>query len=258
MKFLPFSAIAFSHPLTLRIFKLLQKTQTLLTTCIFLGVITACSPSQTPSINLSLQLEPTGRPGVYLASGTTNLPDRSRLVVSGIRYLQPTAKATVIRPDNANYAILDQEVVEVNQSKWQTTLNLWQVASDGSYQESWQRQQKELGLSYNSSGQVVFVATFEPDNQIPNINKQVSKNTLQPPLLRFTSSGQPYLQVNQSLAVSLPFGKTDPPITSAKDVNDGWGNRSTLRPQPLTKVTIAAPPKEKLNDAPLPPSALMR
>jgi len=185
-----------------------------------------------------------------VASGTTNLPDHSRIVISGIRYLQPLTDSTPLRPSDANYAILDREIAEVNQGQWQTTLTLWQVASDGRYQENWQQHQTSLGLPFKSSGQVVFTATFEPENQPTSVNQQVQQRDLQSPLLRFTENGQPYLQASQTLPVSLPSGKTTPPAVTMLDQNDSWRNRSTANTT-RAKVSVGVPPKEKQVDAPL-------
>lgn len=236
----------------------IERFRPILVACLLLGSTTACNSAQPPTTTLSLQVEPTGNSGTYLASGTTNLPERSRLVIAAIRYVQTVSNSTVLRPETANYTILSREIAEVTQGKWQATLKLWEVAPNGSYQEAWQRQQTALNVPFKPTGQVVFVATFEPGNQLPTVSQQVSRNSFQPPLLRVTASGEAYLQVNQALAVNLPTGRTTSPPISSRDVNDGWGDRSVLKPQPNSKTKITAPPKEPQMDAPLPKAAFLR
>ncbi|MBF2026553.1 MAG: hypothetical protein IGS48_07265 [Oscillatoriales cyanobacterium C42_A2020_001] len=248
------TAIAQSTQLNLQPRLHLQKTRHLAGFILLAGLTASCTQFQSTPVDLSLSIKPSGRPGVYVASGTSNLPDRSRIIISGVRYLQPSTDSTPLRPRDANYAILDREIVEVNQDRWETTLSLWQLTSNGNYQESWQQQQTNLGVPFKASGQVVFTATFEPENQSASVNQQVQNQNLQGSLLRFTEDGQPYLQASQTLPVGLPSGKTTSPTGIALDQESSWESRSTVR-NLSTKVSVGAPPKEKQVDAPLSPES---
>ncbi len=225
---------------------------------LLVGINSACSFNRSTPIAMSLQVEPTGRPGIYQVSGRTNLPDHSRLSVLGVRYWQPTANFSPLQPANANYAILARDHVAVNQGRWETRLNLWQIAPDGRYQESWQLQHLISMRSVEAASQVTFLAIFELELQQQSITQRLNQQVLTPPLLRFTSLGQPYLQVSQTLPISLPLGKTTPPSIAAVDINGGWGNRSTLVSEPRSGTVMVSPPKEKQTNAPLPTAAFVR
>ncbi len=246
------------------------KKATLLTgITLLLGLLSACTQSQSTPIIFSLKVESSGRPGIYLASGTTNLPDCSRIVISGIRYLQPFNDSTPLRPIDANatayatanyatanYAILDRGVAEVNQGKWEAKLNLWQRNSDGSYYETWQPQQQSFGRSFRASEQVAFTAIVEPENQSVAIRQHIQKQNLQSSLLRFTESGQPYLQASQVLPVSIPAEKITPLATSSFDQNSTWENRARLKPTSSGGVLVL--PKKKQIDSPVPIDGFVR
>lgn len=251
------TAIASNFRLKLQSHSCFKKASYLAGFALLTGLIASCTQSQSTPVDLSLNIKPSGRPGVYVASGTSNLPDRSRIVISGVRYLQPSTDSTPLRPRDANYAILDREIVEVNQGKWEATLALWQIASDGQYQEAWQQQQTNLGVPFKASGQVVFTATFEPETQSRDVRQRVQRQNLQGSLLRFTEDGQPYLQVSQTAPVNLPSGRTTAPTDTTLDQEIGWGNRSTLRDLPA-KVSVSVPPKEKQVEAPLSPESRFR
>lgn len=214
-------------------------------------VSTGCSEAKAPVANLNLQIEPAGRSGVYAVSGSTNLPDQSRITVSAIRYLSPSKIAPLPAgslssqaPSQLTYAVLSRQNVTVNQGRWQTSLNLWQVAPNGQIQEGWQLNQAELKFPLTPAPDVVFLATFEPTSQLPTVYQKLQEQDLQleGSLARFSTDGQRYLQASQVLAVSLPTGKTTPPVVTAADLNGGWGNRSQIT-------------TEKSNSADLKPAA---
>ena len=194
----------------------------------------SCTQTEAPDASLELQVEPGGRAGLYTASGTTNLPDQSRLIVMAIRPLQKPKKSALTSASSVdtNYAILERQAVEVKQGKWQTNLNLWQVAPNGQYQEVWQLNQSKLGVSFSPGSEVTFLATFDPAAQPPKIQEQLQQQAikLEGQSIRFTGDGERYLQASQALPVKLPTGKTTPPPVPVSDQNDGWGDRS--RPLP--------------------------
>jgi hypothetical protein len=200
--------------------------------CFLLVVMTACTlpQSATPEIQLSMQVEPSGRPGIYTITGNTNLPDQSRITVSGIRYLRSSTEPVDLNNQEIPYSILARQTVEVAQGKWQTTLNLWQVAPDGRYQESWQLNESKLRQALTPNATVTFVAVLEPVGQPATLYQQLENNQkIQGDLVRFTPDGQQYLQVSQTLPVDLPKGKTAASGLTTQDLNHGWGDRNQLK-----------------------------
>ncbi|HEY9748321.1 MAG TPA: hypothetical protein V6C63_06575 [Allocoleopsis sp.] len=231
-------------------------------------VTTGCSEAKAPAANLNLQVEAAGRSGVYTVSGSTNLPDQSRITVSAIRYLSPSQTAPLATgiPSQASsqltYAVLGRQSVTVNQGKWQTSLNLWQVAPNGQIQEAWQLNRAELKLPLTPAPDVVFLATFEPTSQLPAVSQNLQEQGLQLEgnLARFTTDGQRYLQASQALPVSLPTQKTTPPVVTAADLNNGWGDRSriTIEKSNAADLKTAASANISQTTAPLSTDQLLR
>ncbi len=222
---------------------------------------TGCIQTREIPLQLNLEVKPTNRAGVYRVTGTTNLPEQSKIVVTGIRYLQPSNAPASQTITEVNYSILARQLVEVTEGKWEANLNLWQVAPDGRYVESWN------SLSALATAkplpQVFFTAVFEPDNQPAAIQKEFSQRAkpTDGTLIRFTPSGQLYLQVSQTLVLEPPTGKTTPPAITQADLNDGWGdrNRTELSGTTTTPSTTRLPaPREPQSNAPLPQSHLAR
>lgn len=228
---------------------------------LFSLLLPACTQSQPPQVNLTLQVQPSSRPGVYLVTGTTNLPEQSSITVQSVRYLSRGNSPVKLDDSSSHYSVLSRQMAKVSQGKWQTTLNLWQVAPDGRYQESWQLNQAEIASALQPAGQVTFMAIFDPANQPPTVNQQLGqdKAALAGQLVRFTSEGQRYLQANHTLPISLPSGKTVAPILTQAKMNDAWGDRATrTAKEPPTGQQNIPTPKEKQTNAPLSPSNFFR
>jgi hypothetical protein len=220
----------------------------------------SCSSSKPPEIALKLNVQAAGRPGVYDVSGATDLPNQSEISVAAIRYLRPKSDNFLETDTNATYSILDRQIVPIKQGKWQATLNLWQVASDGRFQEAWQLGSSETGLSVDPASEVSFVATFDPTGQLLKPKQQgIDPQNLRGSLVRFTSEGVPYVQASQTLQVSLPTGRRSPPQLKAEDINGGWGDRYKLPSEP--PVASRIPPQQfstSQTNAPLSPSEFLR
>ncbi|NJR61902.1 MAG: hypothetical protein HC769_25570 [Cyanobacteria bacterium CRU_2_1] len=170
-----------------------------------------------PVIELAIrQVEATGRPGVYAVAGNTTLPDQTRLTVSAVRYLQYSQQAALTAIAEPDYSILDRQFAEVREGNWQANLNLWQIASDGNYQEAWQLDQRNTAIRFNPQPTVTFMATLDPASQPGNFRAQVERQdeSTQIALTRFTTDGELYLETSQVLTVSLPSGNTSPPSTT--------------------------------------------
>ncbi len=222
-----------------------------------------CKPAPVPKATLDIQVQPGGRSGVYAATGKTNLPDQSRLIVMAIRPLRSGSQLNQAetKVGESNYAILDRRAVEVKQGQWQTNLNLWQVAPNGQFQESWQLNQAKLGTNFIPSSEVTFVATFDPANQSLAIEPQINQALeLEGPIVRFTNDGERYLQASEIVSLSLPTGKTTPPAVAATDLNHGWGDRSGPAPDLTADKQRSPVPQSKLaqTDAPLTADQMLR
>lgn len=214
---------------------------------------TSCTSKDSTGINLNLSVQPAGTSGLYSVTGTTNLPNQSQIIVSAIRYLNSPSQGFISSESNNIYSILDRQIVRVENGKLQATLNLWQVAPDGRLEEAWQRDRSQIASSLEAGGEVSFVATFEPDGQLSTDKQQkVQIPEIKGSLVRFSNEGSAYIKASQTLRVSLPFGRRPPPIIKTEDINDGWGNRYELKPEPPAPTNIRPIPiKNQQTNAPL-------
>ena len=165
------------------------------------------------TVELSIrQAEASGRPGTYVVSGSTTLPEKTRITVAAVRDFQ-SSEATETRQV---YAILDRQFAEVQQGNWETTLNLWQVAPDGRFQENWQLSNASAAAA-EPVPTVTFLATLDPINQPPTLKDQFESqdNATQATLARFTTDGELYLEASKRLNIPLPSGRTTPPAATA-------------------------------------------
>jgi hypothetical protein len=215
-----------------------------------------CAKEREPNVELKIQVEPSSRSGVYRVSGNTNIPDQSLITVAAIRTLSASESAAT----NTTYSILARQIVKVEQGTWQTTLNLWQVAPDGQFQEAWQGKQSQLG-ALKPDETVTFVALLDPASQPPALkqNIEASGRELQGRFIRFTNDGQWYLQASEVLPIALPTGKTTPPIIQTQDFNGGRGDRFVVKRDSKTTQGVN-PPLTTMSQttAPLSPAEFMR
>jgi hypothetical protein len=234
---------------------------------VLLFVSSGCVQKAQQEVQLKINsVQSTRSNGIYNVIGTTNLPDSSRITVTAIRYLYPTAQQQeefLNSEPSTNRSILARQIVEVKQGQWQADLNLWQVAPDGSYQEVWQAHQAQMKLSPENS--ITFTATFDPASQVQNLKSknwqaaQLTTPQLEGKSLRFTKEGEIYVQASQTLSIPLPVGTTKPPRPQPQDYNDGWGNRHLIPKQSLASgTTVLTPAQSRQTNAPIKPSQLLR
>lgn len=169
-------------------------------------ICTSCAAidRDTASVELSIrQAQATGRPGAYIVSGNTTLPEDTRLTVTAVRDFQPS-EAPI-------YAILDRQFATVKRGSWEAALNLWQPAPDGRLQESWQL--SGLSAPADPAATVTFLATLDPANQPAGLKDQIEAedDATQASLVRFTTDGELYLEASRQVNVPLPSGRTAPP-----------------------------------------------
>lgn len=218
----------------------------------------SCSASEPTATQLNLSVQPE-RPGVYSVTGSTNLPEQSQITVSAIRRLLPATDDFVGSGSQGSYSILDRQIVEVKQGKWQATLNLWRVAPDGRLQEVWQLYQPQTGLVVDPAKEVSFVAIFDPTRAFSIADEPAQTPELQGRLVRFTNEGNPYVQASQTLQIDLPSGRRPPSGLRSEDVNGGWGNRYQLKPEPSVSGNLRPQPlRSNQTNAPLSPAEFLR
>ncbi len=174
---------------------------------VLLALSYGCSRPIEPDTELKINsVQQSGSPGSYSVAGITNLPNSSRITIAAVRYLRlPLSQSS---PENITYTILARQGAEVNQGKWQTTLNLWQASPDGTHQEAWQGIPPSQ-LAVNPVNNVKFIATFDAASQLQQKTVQPLP-TLKGDLVRFAEDGEAYVQVSQSLDLKLPSLKTTP------------------------------------------------
>lgn len=209
-----------------------------------LVICTSCAAinQDSASVELSIrQAQATGRPGAYVVSGNTTLPDETRITVTAVRDFE-SAEAPI-------YAILDRQFTTVKRGSWEAALNLWQPAPDGRFQESWQL--SGLSAPADPAATVTFLATLDPANQPAGFRDQVEAedSATQASLVRFTTDGEIYLEASRQVNVPLPSGRTAPPAptpavaprTSGKPVDS-----NVDRDQPWSKTNAPLSPDQQL------------
>ncbi|MBD2088418.1 hypothetical protein H6F67_00835 [Microcoleus sp. FACHB-1515] len=205
---------------------------------------TSCTAIErnTASVELSIrQAQATGRPGAYVVSGNTTLPNETRITVTAIRDFEST--------ETPVYAILDRQYAVVEQGSWQADLNLWQPAPDGRLQESWQL--SGLSTPADPAATVTFLATLDPANQPAGLRDQVEAedDATQASLVRFTTDGELYLEASRQVNVPLPSGRTAPPAPTpaAAPRTSGKPVEQTIdRDQPWSKTDAPLRPDQRL------------
>jgi len=210
---------------------------------------------ESATVQLSIdQAKPTGRPGVFAVTGSTNLPDETEVDVSAIRYFQPKQLGAPDVEGDPIYSILTRQLTKVNKGKWEAMLSLWQVAPDGYYVEAWQLNSPELQKKFQSAAGVTFLATLDPVNLPPKLKAELEQQDKRfaGSLVRFTPEGEQYLQASLTLNGVEPRGKTSPQPVSAIEKNYGWGDRyRTTNRTAAENVKVTTPATEDLTNAPL-------
>jgi hypothetical protein len=215
------------------------------------------SPFASDPIGLSIrQVQSVERPGIYTVAGSANLPDKTQVTVTAIRYLQGNGQL-LTADANPFYSILDRQLAEVAQGNWETSLNLWQVAPDGKFQEAWQLNSQNFAVPLEPDPTVTFLATLDPSNQPVNFQEQVENQdeALQAALTRFTTDGELYLEANKTMTVALPTGSTTPPPAPSSNTRQ---SRSQATSPPSSTATPEPPATWSQTNAPLSPEAFLR
>ena len=172
--------------------------------CSALPSVSSFAP-QTIDLGIS-QIDASNQPGLYQVSGNTTLPNGTELTVSAIRPLKAIATT------KESYSILDRQMAVVKDGRWETSLNLWQVAPDGQFQEAWQRTTSPIGEAFKPLPGVLFSVTLDPKDAAglkATIERQDAPQLKA--IEKYNVDGELYLQATKTQTVSLPFGSTLPP-----------------------------------------------
>lgn len=184
-----------------------------------------------------------------LLSEGSDFPEPTRIEPTGTDFSRQQRLA--LKP---SYAILDYQPIEVREGQWQSELNLWQVARDGRYQESWQLHQEELALQWKAEPKVIFLATLLVDgaaDRLQLLQNQLADDqlTLERTWLQTSAEGERYFQAVQLRSVPLPQAQTSPPPLRVQDINGGWGKRYLLVEQDPLPGTLTFP-EQRHSDGP--------
>ena len=209
------------------------------------------------AVSLIWQVMTLSQPGAYRLSGNTDLPDKTQITIIALRYLYPVAAAMQQFNSRPTYSILDYQSASVEQGNWQTQINLWQVAPDGKFQETWQLDQQRLATRFNPTKQVVFLVTLAPIDRIAAVQQQLAAKgqMLSQQSIR-SADGETYAEFHQTVAVPLPTGSTQvPPQLEAE--NFGWGRRYLIPQEPQNPTQLEQPTQPQ-TDAPTKPEEFLR
>ncbi len=211
---------------------------------------------------MQLQVTPAASPGAYTVVGQTDFPDKTPIRIAALRYVYPANPASQKLNPRPTYEILAYQTARVQKGQWQTSLNLWQTAPDGRYQESWQIRQTELGMTFTPDTEVTFLVSLAPGDKADPIQKieqqlKAEGKVIGSELVRRTGEGDRYVQATQTLAIALPTGGTTPPPPRAEDINGGWGRRYLMPLEPQNPYLLEFP-KHRRTDAPAKPAEFMQ
>jgi hypothetical protein len=220
-------------------------------------------------VALELQVTPAGKAGTYTVQGKTSLPEQTQMRVIAVRYLRTGTQGTGTQGTGTQgtgtqgtgtqagatptFSILDSQTATVSQGQWQSSLNLWRVAPDGRYQETWQMREANLiDRSLQPDQSVVFLASpiltgqtgelAELERTLAQRGKQLLGSQI-----RILDDGQRYLQTGKAIAVELPSGKTVPQPSRLEELNRERVQRATV-PMPVAKTSKSSQKVELPSD----------
>lgn len=196
-----------------------------------------------PPLELSISRVTPNSGGGYLVTGRATLPNQTRLSLTAIRTFLPKDGGGQL----STYAILDRQVVEVNEAAWEGNLQLWQPTPAGRLQEAWQNNPDYLAMQPEPL--VTFAVVLEPSSQDDDLKDQIERSDAKAVvLLRYTAEGEPYLQASTQLSIAPPPASAtaaSPAPSPIRSIQATPGSGEQVSPQPQTS-------------RPLPPESLFR
>jgi hypothetical protein len=218
--------------------------------------LSGCVKIQNQAVTLGLKVASAGRPGVYTVSGTTTLPDRTPVIIQGVRYLKQRGDTA---QDPADYSILARQTTRAQGGQWSATLNLLQPGPNGVQQEAWQfsaREAKQL----DAAPDVIFTATTPPTYPTQNTEQQLDTRNRRPDqgAVVYTNDGEWYLLAQQPLPIPLPEGIASSAKADINDIARVWGSNGNLDNSEPSSTLAPINLKEPTNTAPLSNDAIAR
>ncbi len=190
----------------------------------------------------------------YEIAGETDLPEDSKVAVAAVRYLYPSDRSAQSLTSKATYSILDYQLVQVKQGKWQASLKLLKPYGEQTPQEAWQLEQLRLGMPLKPEKDVIFLATLASADlvdQLQNLEQQLAKRKfkLDEKLIYTTASGQQYVQISHIQEIAPPESSKIAWKPPENEINGGWGKRYLMPPEAIPPYKFELPEKRK-TDAP--------
>ncbi|WP_346291429.1 hypothetical protein [Sphaerothrix gracilis] len=213
------------------------------------------------AINLRIdEIQAIGQSGDFSVRGTTSLPEATRLTVAAIRPLTDD-----LTSDTSNgrltYTILDRRFTEVEAGQWQAELSLRQPNAQGSPFEPWQLTAALLQEKTLPSPTLFFTVTLEPISLSPNIQQLLTEATINngESQVSYTATGEPYLQISQSMNIQVPSGSLPQLHESVLAQTDPlWQQRSSYSPKVDDLDNAAVLPFAEADNLPLPESHMLQ
>ncbi|MFG6103998.1 hypothetical protein U2F10_17175 [Leptothoe sp. EHU-05/26/07-4] len=237
----------------LKLFFLLGGLGSVLSGCGF-SIETPNNPvliNRLPVAEMDFTIEPGRNNYTYELQGTANFPNQTELNVLAMRQLSPTDDNVEPKP---TYSILDYQVVNVQNGRWQGELTFKQLADDGSRKETWQLDQSELNMDVEPLDTVVVMATYTPLDQLTTLERILAQQGLKvsPELLQTTFEGRRYLEMKKVLDIPV-----DNLVGARPELyNDGWGTRHILIEEPPLPYQVDFP-KERQTNRPAEPTEFL-
>lgn len=218
--------------------------------------------SHEAALNFTItEVNASGQSGNFSLQGEASLPDQTRLAVSAVRKLNTTSAENDISGGKPSYAILDRQFALVEDGQWQADLVLRHLDANGSGFENWQFETDLLKTTLNPSATVLFLVTLEPTSFSEDIEQLMTNAVINQgdTQLSFTTDGDPYLQISQSVAIPIPSGTVAQSDDSTLAQNiDLWQERSDYSPSVSELGEQPQTPFDEDDNWPLPASNTMQ
>lgn len=202
-----------------------------------------------------------GQTGTIRLEGVASLPDDTQLAVSAIRNLADDSSLDGFS-EHSRYAILDRQFATVSSGQWQAEMVLWQPDANNSLFESWQFNAALAQETLAPSPTVVLIVALEPASFSDDIEGILANATINDgnSQLSYTVDGEPYLQVRQPIAVTVPAG---PVALEAGDstlaaYTELWQERSDYNPKVDELTNSPQRPFAEEDNLPLPIANMMQ
>jgi hypothetical protein len=223
---------------------MVSRSTPLLCALLLMGLLPGCASFSSSTVRLSIDAKPQGS-GSYALQGEAKLPDRSKVIVQGVRQLVPRRSAGEPAP---HYAILGRTLAEVEQGKWKATLSVLQPGG-ATAQETWQQPAAGLVGQMDPAGEVQFMVLTQPRYNSDGLEEQLQAVKADRTIgqIYYTDDGRWYLQQQVNLAVTLPNGAT---AATVSDRDALWGPRNSTPANQPTPTSVK-PSEAKTNQVPL-------